>query len=728
MQAELAFQLFPELSLNRATPWSCAYQGIEYPGEVILADEWRPDMGDALDLSRHFRLVILLRPQPLRIRDLRDPRIVVMAPRGPVAPSTQGSVSNGADSSLRRLRDAQAPYLTRPAEDTQENFSSQALNAYASGTLKCKSPVPVDLKDVWQELDNQVRFNRIASSILRQSYVLTPIDARSFPRALVESDVGHLFQGFWGPRGPEDQERLDSFSAGLGLAVPSEKRTFDPRDCRLFKFIEQRLETEGGVVPASSLCASLIQNYGLTIALVSLYLLAFVRHGKPATRLALKPQHQLALKSGGLWEGAAVTSEVIPLLEWRPDLALSFETLAYDDVTLWERASDYVTLLEGGLAPVHDSQDAESQWQKLYGRVGAICSHLGPLRRGLRRMEKALGTPIETGNWAVVKRLSDGLQGSSIASLYVSLRHGYPSPESLKNDLDRYRRLSQLEAMAQEAAGMKRYLDMAELSQEHQDLALDRLALLEQLNPNSLIANPSLVVSVKSFFGAFRSRYAAAYASAHKAHHETVSLLHRRLRQANMSLGALLRLNSIRELGDPVEPSLEEQYGRLAGLLKPCPANETELRLQDAPSCGRCGFTMASASPTREVAVVLGGLEEALAVQHRRLNSVMAKMILAQEVTARIDQFLKILQSADLSSLVAALDDDVVAFLRKMLGEVRLSLSLGNLANSLREKYPELLENDIPQFSQELGALIMEAFQEAKGKSPGKVIKAVFKD
>lgn len=91
--------------------------------------------------------------------------------------------------------------------------------------------------------------------------------------------------------------------------------------------------------------------------------------------------------------------------------------------------------------------------------------------------------------------------------------------------------------------------------------------------------------------------------------------------------------------------------------------------MDEQPTCSHCGLLLTADPPQREVERFLHQLKQALKEQHRRLSSEAIGRILAQSGERRIDQFIKVVQTSDLSSLANVLDDELVEFLRQLLRE-----------------------------------------------------------
>lgn len=212
---------------------------------------------------------------------------------------------------------------------------------------------------------------------------------------------------------------------------------------------------------------------------------------------------------------------------------------------------------------------------------------------------------------------------------------------------------------------LKSYLDAIEVPESQKELALDRLSILEQLDPARLLANPHLWASLEALLDWFASRYRPLYLNHHHTYHQAAASLHDRLLKVEPELAALRRLNSIIELGSPLEEGLFSQYQELETRLRPCPLWESAAE-PEIP-CPTCGLKLTDQVPQREAERFLNQLETALGRQLRRLSSQAICHILAQSHEAKIEQFLKVIQASEARSLAHVLDDELVDFLRELL-------------------------------------------------------------
>ena len=146
---------FDDDRLDRAQPVRVVLGGFEYPGEVIVAGQWRAEFGRPLSGVSMFRLVLLHSSDAPAPDDITDDRICVAVPRGgggcPTPPVAGGSTNSrpgeGAASAVsatsRATASGAAPSRRgvvgweSKSEDTKFPFLSGVLNLLRRSSAAC---------------------------------------------------------------------------------------------------------------------------------------------------------------------------------------------------------------------------------------------------------------------------------------------------------------------------------------------------------------------------------------------------------------------------------------------------------------------------------------------------------------------------------------------------------------------------------------------------------------
>ncbi|MFQ5924936.1 MAG: hypothetical protein ACE5IE_02945 [Dehalococcoidia bacterium] len=695
--------LFSEFKLGEPRPFRAVYQGIEYPGEVLVTETWRPKLGE-IDKDIHFRIVVLTRHQ--QVPSIADRRIALCLP-------------------ARAVKEEREVYGT--GRKAKELLREQA-GIYAAGQVCTKGRLAIDAREVFSAPDNENRFHLIASTLLSHAYPRLPIDTSALEKTLATGDVAKLFDGFFGKGdNPEAVDALNNFAVALGLAKPGDALRFDPEDCPLFPIIAERLEGQGGSLPLLPLYREIGSSYGLTWPLITLYLLCFVRYIK-AVELRLKPDYVFPLRSAKPPPGASLTADLIPQIWWQSGLEEAFDRLCYRGQPSWSELLPYALLLCPELKPAPNLEEVKGQEALLLKGLGELKKTIAQIQDDLDLLSPRLGEPPQSvlgtlGSLSRIAQSKDGLH------FYAVVQEEYAAPDALGEDISLCRALSQLSEVAGEILAVKSYLESAALRESERELDMDRVSILEQLRLDNLLPNLHLWASVKALFDWFKSRYRAIYLAHHHDYHSELTSLRLVLDDSKPEVDALGRLNSIAELGEPRGQELIGRYDRLLAKLSPCPIMDmAEVSVEEQPACSHCGLLLTADLPRREVKRFLHELKQALKEQHHRISSEAMGQILAQSGERRIDQFIKVVQTSDLSSLVNVLDDELVDFLRRLLKEAHIEIKWRPTLSEFAERFRSLEEGEIDAAAAEFARVLRKAFAKAKGEHPGKRVRLSFEE
>jgi len=335
--------------------------------------------------------------------------------------------------------------------------------------------------------------------------------------------------------------------------------------------------------------------------------------------------------------------------------------------TAWQKALLYARTLAPEMAAV-SSEEAEHSLARVLTRM---TQRVHAARLVLERLARGMGQPVPPTLRESLQRLR-GLSHAKDSVGFVSrarvLGAAGHSPEVVAADVAALERIEQAGVFTEEAISIRQYLSGATPGAD-EEMGVDRLSILEQLTLDNLVAHPHVWPSVRSLFDWFRSRYQAAYRERHRVHHRRLAALKRRLDDEERKADALARLNTLRELGSPLGGGALRSYGVLRREVQPCSLARGKPDLEKTPVCPSCGMTLVSEPPDERVESVIRRVDEALAAQHRRLSAQAIRRILAHGRGRRLEKFLQVVQASDLAALSDVLDDELVAFLRKLLRE-----------------------------------------------------------
>jgi DNA-binding CsgD family transcriptional regulator len=177
-------------------------------------------------------------------------------------------------------------------------------------------------------------------------------------------------------------------------------------------------------------------------------------------------------------------------------------------------------------------------------------------------------------------------------------------------------------------------------------------------------------------------------------------------------------MNSLSELGPSAGVGALTAYEELVELTAGCPLiSGVEETLETEAVCPDCGLSLDQAAPTQRVDEALSHIDRACHRQMARLSSSAVQQVLRNSNDARMDQFLKVVQASQLSSLSDILDDDLIGYLRRFLVEGRVETALRPIFDQLQEGVTPKVD-EAKTAMREVSQLLQRAFQAAQRALP----------
>lgn len=661
--------VWPGLPLGEPRPFAHDHQGLRYLGEVVRADSWLPRWGEPLLGELFFRIVLLTQGQSDRWPALRDPRIAVCLP-------SPGTLTDGKSASIQEargtytaVRDAEGELIRRMLQrhrrGLEEQLMAEESARYAAGKVLTAHPTPPNPVTLFSGVDSALWFTRLADWLLSQAYPNLPIDAAALPRPVTGDDAAQLHRAISGQPGAPTSILAD-LGPGLGLSFPTRPASFDPSACRVFELIRRRLSSQPAPAQWAEVYHHLTHEVGLIGPLATLYLLTFLRWDQPELEVRLLPGHQFALLEGRRLPGNRLTGDLAPLLLWDHRLAEWGSTIGPATPPDWNDVLPYLSVLSPGLRPATEGEDCRPQETALLASTAAMADTVARGQEFLERLGWSKVDAQAAGPAQSLGRLFR-LRGEDFQSVYRSARSIYPDYRPLAEDLTALGRLSQLMESAAEVLAAQQYVEGAVAPPGMPELSVERQALRAVLAPGALLGATRSWSALAQQVSGFRSRYLAAYLGHHQGMQRELLPYRRYLEEAHLKLRALAFLNTLPELGEPAGVGLTEALDRLGEVPPCCSVSAADLDLRSNPWCSFCRLTLEQKLPAEQLAGLLPAIEAALAQQTQRLSVLLVQKVLRRQGDGRLDEFLKIVHSSDLSALSNTLSDELLAFIRELL-------------------------------------------------------------
>ncbi len=264
----------------------------------------------------------------------------------------------------------------------------------------------------------------------------------------------------------------------------------------------------------------------------------------------------------------------------------------------------------------------------------------------------------------------------------------YDTPTAFAEHIYALRALAEEPQQCLEAARMRQYVAQATVPATETELTLDRTLAWELLGYATIVTASRNRASAAAAFDLFQKHYRFAYQSYHGVYWKTSAVLQQRLLDLKPQAEALRKLNALRELGLPVGLTAIEEYEQMLAETLPCPRRESPLPDAMDSACPECGLSFALGAPEERVTEIIHRIESSLSRQLTRLTSATVRQVLARSGNPRVEQFLKVVQAAQLSSLPNILDEALLRYLRRFLLESRINEILDPLLNDIQEGDP----------------------------------------
>ena len=648
------------------------HRGLEYRGEVIVAEAVNPAWGWPLEGDLSFRAVFFTVPRRIPAGQIQHPCIAMAVPR-----HSPDQVRQSLGRELRAVHETRERYLTvqdpdalalrRSLEERESSLRGELARrygvSYSQGRIYTHTSIRVRARDIFAEESIESWSDRMAAALLQLAFPSLPIDYQEFPHTLTTDTIKLLYRGLF----LEDDEAVgavQAFGPGLGLTRREAPTLFDPSECRVIDVIQRELETRRGEMPAQELIGVLTHAHGITRFLAALYIMVFVRHSHADVEVG--PGHGVENRHGGPFLSDRITWDLVPELSFSEHLAAHLGMLRLQPSVAWDTILPYATLLVQEMESSGDSMVVAKQECQLLEALKRMAPEIAGAKEALTSLEASLGrSPM--GALEALNQLQVLCSGSTYREFYSIAQENFRGPSGLGEALDLYQRLGRLVALAPVIAQAKLYLDHMTFGRDHREFSLERDSLVARIDPDSLMANPSLWGSITESFQLLRAGYTNAYVVHHARYYQAALELRHRLDRARPQFEALARFNEIPELGEPVGTEVPQLSQEVAASIRVCTLGGNEPSIQDMPHCQVCQLPMGEETPRRDAESLFGAIEQAMREYNRRLSSHGVRQVLAQPTREQIDKFIDLLHVADPSALANVLDDEVVEFLRRFI-------------------------------------------------------------
>ncbi len=412
--------LFSSLEFEHRIERRVEHKRIEYPGEIIIARSWREEYGAKLD-EAHFRVIFMTKESGLDPEDIEDPRIAVCVP----SPLTNAVLEASWDYlAISKMEEDYLSQTGSEAENIKEwikirkrdaisTLLNMQIGVYREGKIFTKQAIGIDSKKVFSIGKMERVLNALIPLLLSNAYTKSLIDASSFRRKFTSSEVKKVFEGlFKGNRSSSATSACDNFAPGLGLGRLENPREFEPEENKVFEFIKDKL-SQTDEIRIWKLYRELQNHpFGLIKEIVTLQLLAFIRHGKPACEISLKPMNRLGLP------GNRINSFNVPDIEWKGKFGEDFDILYPMAGPSWNDVLSLARFINRNLKEATKPDEIKEQERQLLLSCKDLKERIPHIKGNLKILSDKFGEPIQEKVPKILEGLEKIVKASTFTEFY----------------------------------------------------------------------------------------------------------------------------------------------------------------------------------------------------------------------------------------------------------------------------------------------------------------------
>jgi len=695
------------------------HKRIEYPGEIIIARSWREEYGANLD-EAHFRVIFMTKDLGLDPEDIEDPRIAVCIPSALTNAAFEASWDYLAISKMEEDYLSQTgseaenikEWIKTRKRDVISNLLNMQIRVYREGKIFTKQAIGIDSKKVFSIGKMERVLNALIPLLLSNAYTKSLIDASSFRRKFTSSEVKKVFEGlFKGNKSSSATSACDNFAPGLGLGRLENPREFEPEENKVFEFIKDKLG-QTDEIHIWKLYRELQNHpFGLIKEIVTLQLLAFIRHGKPACEISLKPMNRLGLP------GNRINSFNVPAIEWKGKFGEDFDILYPMAGPSWNDVLSLARFINRNLKEATKPDEIKEQERQLLLSCKDFKERIPHIKGNLKILSDKFDETIHEK----IPEVLEGLEKIAEASSFMEFYSLTKDCEDLKGDFEIFSKVEALDKESTELINMKSYLEGAVLPKKDK-LHGDRFLLQQRLKLSSLLDNPSLMGSIKAQFQSFKATYQNLYQRFHRDYFKEIKKLREELGSARVRIEAISCLNKITELHFSEEKGLVVQFQDLLKNTESCP-NADPVSVETSPLCPECKLELTGGLPKEETKDILSKIDKELERRSRRLAQALTKKILEEVKENRLNKLMKVAGIADLRKFAEILDDELISLVNDILKKANIKTESYPVFENLSKRYGLIEEEKIEQIVSAFKEELEKAFKEAKKKHIGKKVR-----
>jgi hypothetical protein len=699
-----------------------------YSGEVVVCDRWRDEFGKEIENpDQHFRLVYLTNDPAVddstMSADLKDARIAVIRPAALSADTREALADFVAAEQMKQKcsapnQSALREYAEGKRREALKVILKCQLDEYRRGRVITQKAYGIPAVEIFKTAKG--REDDLAGRLLEKAYDTPLFNPKDLKKDFTDADPKKVFGGlFQKEPAKAEKDAVQNFAVGLELATKSHPAEFSPASSQAITKIRQQITGKTDLALSDLKSTFCRPPYGLTESMVTLYVFALVKSG--GFEVALKAGSGFTLTNGKSLPGDRITPHILPFCGWNAklDKALLGARLIQSTEKGWNEVLPYARVLDPNLKTATTPEDELARNDSILEILGELKTEIPEVEKSLAELATVLGSFVPQTLKEIFARLKALAATSSYQEFDAAVRENYPDKELFATAYVQFENSRKVSSQAFKLSQIVDYLRKAR--EINESLEVDRQTLLQMLNLQSMLKDPSLMAARQDNFDRWKARYTQSYRKAHRTHFEAMDELSQKLRLLRPKANALVKMNSIAELGPPLVAStaLAEDLKRLENELYRCPDAEDAAVSGNDAICPKCQWRGADTLPTDELerltTLVSQGLEDRfLRFKDATISTILRRAVEKDQKTG-LKELLEIIQLANSDKLANLLNDELVAFLRKTLYDENLVSEQVSLAPILQQ-VGAIEEGRVDEAVSTIARLLTTAIKDAKAK------------
>lgn len=701
---------------------------VQYGGEVIVSDRWRAEFGEEIkNADQHFRIIYLTTSPDGGDGEiaaaLKDARTVICRP-APLSADTREALA-GFMAAEQMKRNASAPnqtslreYAENKRREAVKDILKCQLDEFRRGKVLTQKGYGIPAAEIFKF--SKEREADLGGRLIEKAYDTPLFSPKDFKKDFTDADAKKVFAGlFHKDRANAEKDAVQNFGVGLELAVKSHPTEFKPEASQALVRMREHLTGRADAPLAELKTAFCKAPFGLTEPMVVLYASALVKAG--GFELVLNAASPITLANDKPLPGNRLTTHALPLCDWNAklDKALLGARLVVAVQKGWNEVLPYARVLDDTLKTVATPDEEPQRDEQLLNILSKLKAEVPEVNRSLTTLASKMGAIVPKSLTETCGRLTGLAASGSFQEFDAAVRESYPSREDFIKAFDLYTKGCQLRDRAFELSQVKDYLSGACDIDDQVDAQRDLTKCFFEFD--ALLADPAILPVRLQNFEKWKASYVHSYRKAHRAYYKKLTELETSLGSLKPKARALVKMNTIVELGPPL-PTTHSVSADLAAIEKRlyvCPDAEHAVVEGPAPTCPKCSWIPLDQPPAAEVAKLTALVASGLADRFQRFKDAAISTVLkkAAEQGDRPDltKLIEIVQLTNSDALAGVLTDDLVDFLRKLLYDENLvqeEIQLGPIVSDVGAIEEDHVDEAVDKFA----TLLARAIKDAKAK------------